>query len=108
MNIRNGIANLTEIFPAQGPASAAAAKSVGSGRDGTLADGTPADGTLAGDKAQLSATATQLAQSAGASDVRLDKVASIQRALEAGTYDVPTADVAQKIIGAMLSTDKQI
>jgi negative regulator of flagellin synthesis FlgM len=103
MNARNGIANLTEIFPAQGPASAAAAKSVGSGRDGTLADG-----PLAGDTAQLSATATQVAQSAAASDVRLDKVASIQRALEAGTYDVPAADVAQKVIGAMLSPDKQI
>ncbi len=103
MNARNGIANLTEIFPAQGPASAAAAKSVGSGWDGTLADG-----PLAGDTAQLSATATQVAQSAAASDVRLDKVASIQRALEAGTYDVPAADVAQKVIGAMLSPDKQI
>ena len=108
MNVRNGIANLTEIFPTQGPASAAAAKSVGSGWDGTLGDGILADGPLAGDTAQLSATATQVAQSAAASDVRLDKVASIQRALEAGTYDVPAADVAQKVIGAMLSPDKQI
>ena len=93
MNISNGIENLAQIFPAQRAPVATAAKS---------ADPPPSE-VLADDKAQLSAVATQVAQSAAVSDVRLDKVASIQSALQAGTYDVSAADVAKKIITSMLT-----
>jgi negative regulator of flagellin synthesis FlgM len=96
MNISNGIENLAQIFPAQSTPATASAKS---------SDPPKIEG-LANDKAQLSAVATQVAQSASVSDVRLDKVASIQSALQAGTYDVSAADVAQKIIASMLVSGK--
>jgi len=93
MNVSNGIENLAQIFPAQSAPLATAAKS----------SNPPPSEVLADDKAQLSTVATQVAQSSALSDVRLDKVASIQSVLQAGTYEVSAADVAKKIITSMLT-----
>jgi len=100
MNVRNGIDNVAQLFPAQTATASSISKAAGevSGE------------TLAGDKAQLSAAGTQVAQSAATSaitsDVRLDKVATIQAALQAGTYQVPAADVAKKVVDSLLAPDK--
>jgi flagellar biosynthesis anti-sigma factor FlgM len=93
MSIRNGIENLSQIFPAQAvqPTKIANGGSV------------PQSESLADDKAQLSAVAKQVAQTAGASDVRWDKVATIQSALQSGTYHVSAADVAQRVITSLLA-----
>jgi negative regulator of flagellin synthesis FlgM len=96
MNVRNGIENLSQIFPAQSTPGVAPAKSTNP----------PQSEGFGTDKAQLSEAATQVAQSATDSDIRLDKVASIQAALQAGTYEVSAADVAQKIIASMLESGK--
>jgi len=96
MNVRNGIENLTQIFPSQAGGTASTAQ---------IKNSQQSDG-LGNDKAQLSLVATQAAQSASASDVRLDKVANIQGALLAGTYSVAAADVAQKVLHSMLATEK--
>ncbi len=101
MNILNGIEDISQIFPAQPVTSAAAAKG----------NSSPQGETVEADKAQLSSFATQLAQSAAASDghmddIRMDKVASIQAALQAGTYQVSAADVAQKLVASMLGPEK--
>ena len=95
MNVRNGIENLTQIFPSQTASSAAASK-----------ESVPQSESLAGDKAQISEVAAQAAQSASSSEVRLDKVASIQSALQSGTYQVSAAEVAQKVIASMLPPEK--
>ena len=96
MNISNGIENLAQIFSAQPAPAASPAKSSNPSQSAALAS----------DKAQLSIVATQVAQSSSTSDVRLDKVASIQSALQAGTYDVAASDVAQKVIASMLAPGK--
>ena len=96
MNVRNGIENLAQIFPAQTPQSATSPQGANVSQNEVLA----------GDKAQLSSVGTQVAQSAAGSDVRLNKVASIQSALQAGTYQVPASDVAQTVIASMLSPGK--
>jgi len=54
----------------------------------------------------LSAAATEASQAAAEPDVRMDKVAAVQAALAAGTYDVPAAAVAGKVIDAMLAGGK--
>jgi flagellar biosynthesis anti-sigma factor FlgM len=57
----------------------------------------------AADGATLSQVGSQLATSAAtASDVRTDKVAALKAAIDSGSYNVPAADVADKLIGNML------
>ncbi len=96
MNVRNGIDSLTQTQQPQSPSTASAPKSAPAATGQTLSE----------DKAQVSLTASQIAQSSPVSDVRLDKVASIQAAIQTGTYHVSATDVAQKVITSMLSNDK--
>jgi flagellar biosynthesis anti-sigma factor FlgM len=96
MKIPNGIEDISQIFPSQQVTSAAA----------TRGNSSPQGETVEGDKAQLSGLATQLSQSATGPDVRMEKVASIQSALQAGTYEVSASDVAQKIVTSMLAPEK--
>jgi negative regulator of flagellin synthesis FlgM len=63
---------------------------------------TSSPSALTSDRATLSSAGSEVAQSANDSDVRLDKVASIQAALAAGTYNVPASAVASKMVDAML------
>jgi anti-sigma28 factor (negative regulator of flagellin synthesis) len=53
-------------------------------------------------KANLSRTASVAGQALSGSDVRFDKVAALQQSIAAGTYNVPAADVAAKVISALL------
>jgi negative regulator of flagellin synthesis FlgM len=96
MNIRSGIEDLSPILPSQSVASAPAAR-------GSIAS---QNESLNSDQAQLSVLATGVTQSTAISDVRLDKVANIQNALQSGTYQVSSADVAQKIIASMMEPEK--
>src|SRR5579863_9411602 len=98
MNIGNSIENLTQIFDPQTVTGAAPAK--------TASQHLAQNEIQRTDQAQLSTTASQVAQSAADSDVRLDKVASVQSALQAGTYSVPASAVAQKVIGSLLTAGK--
>lgn len=102
MNIGNNIENLTQIFDPQTVTGAAPAKSAAQ----NMTQNEPQKAGEKTDQAQLSTAASQVAQSATDSDVRLDKVASIQSALQAGTYSVPASAVAQKVVDSLLTTDK--
>ena len=100
MNIRSGIENLGFV-PLASPSTQAtnayaATKKI---------DNAATHETATEDQATLSNAASQVAQSAAGSDVRLDKVATIQTALQSGTYDIPALDVAKKIITSMLPTE---
>jgi len=95
MNIRNGIDNISQIFP-----SAAATSTLPGAALGKVQE----EG-LGGDQASLSVASGHLAQAAAVSDVRLDKVASVQSAIEAGTYNVAATEVAKKLVSSMLSMD---
>jgi len=55
---------------------------------------------------ELSSAGNEVALTAADSDVRLDKVANIQAALAAGTYNVPATEVASKIVDAMLENKR--
>jgi negative regulator of flagellin synthesis FlgM len=91
MNVRNGIDNPSQILPPAGLSGTAASSPLPRSQEKGLGN----------DQASVSVTAGQVAESASASDVRMDKVASVQNALQAGTYNVPASAVAEKIIGAM-------
>lgn len=54
------------------------------------------------DEAKVSTAAEMMARAMSGSDVRTDKVASLQQAIAAGTYSVPSSDVADKVISSLL------
>lgn len=54
------------------------------------------------DRATLSSAASQVASSSDDASVRMDKVASIQSALAAGTYNIPASAVASRLVDSML------
>ena len=58
--------------------------------------------TSAFDRASLSANAVLMAQALSGSDVRTDRVAALQQSIAAGTYNVSSSDVADKVISALL------
>lgn len=58
---------------------------------------------LKGDSATLSNAGAEISQGASGSEIRPEKVASIQAAIAAGTYHVPASAVAGKVVDAMLS-----
>jgi negative regulator of flagellin synthesis FlgM len=70
-----------------------------SGKSGS----TPSSGGLGSDLATLSSAASEVSETAGGDNVRLDKVAQIQSALAAGTYFVPASAVASKVVDSMLA-----
>jgi negative regulator of flagellin synthesis FlgM len=66
--------------------------------------GTTAPSALSSDRATLSSAGSEVAQTATDSDVRMEKVTSIQAALAAGTYNVPASAVASKMVDAMMGS----
>jgi negative regulator of flagellin synthesis FlgM len=92
MNVDNNLRGLQQLFPSQ-EVERSAAKTSG---DAALA---AQAGT---DQATLSTAASVAAAAAPDSDVRMEKVTAIQQALASGTYDVPAAEVARKMIDHML------
>ncbi len=63
----------------------------------------PAGSAFDTDRATLSNVASEVSQTISGEGVRAEKVAAVQAALAAGTYDVPAAAVASKLVDLMLS-----
>ena len=94
MDIRNSMDGLRSLLgvnptPAQAPQPKGSAAATGSAFDT--------------DRATLSTAANEVSQAMSDEGVRPEKVAEIQSALAAGTYDVPASAVASKLVDAMLS-----
>lgn len=96
MNATNRIDNLTRTAGVEPATSEIPARNVS----------TPQHAGLIQDLTQLSSAGRQIAQSVSEPDVRLDKVASIQGALQNGTYQVSASDVAQKVLDSMIDSSK--
>ena len=93
MDIRSSLDGLKSLLGVTPPATAATAPKSTS---------TAATSALSSDSATLSGAGSEVALTAADSDVRLDKVASIQSALESGTYSVSATAVASKMVDSML------
>ena len=93
MDIRSSLEGLRSFL---GVNAAAPAATEAKGSAQTSSSG------LTSDRATLSSAGSEVSQASAGSDVRMDKVQSIQAALAAGTYDVPAAAVASKMVDSML------
>ncbi|MGD0680587.1 MAG: flagellar biosynthesis anti-sigma factor FlgM [Terracidiphilus sp.] len=94
MDIRSSLEGLKSLLgtPEATPATTTQPKS-GSTTGGSA---------LSSDQATFSSAGSEVSQTAGDAGVRMDKVASIQAALAAGTYNVSASDVASKVVDSML------
>jgi flagellar biosynthesis anti-sigma factor FlgM len=97
MDIRNSLDGLKSLFGVESTSPAAARQT-----RNTRAD----ESALESDCATLSSAASEVSHAAHVDGVRAEKVASIHSALAAGTYDVPAAAVATKVVDAMLGGRK--
>lgn len=94
MDIRSSLDGLKSLLGAN-PAAPAAPQAVKNAASGSSA--------LGSDQATLSNAASQVSLAATDGGVRTGKVAEIQAALAAGTYNVPAAAVASRLVDAMMS-----
>ena len=98
MDIRSSLDGLKTLLGVTPPADAATQKA----RTGIASDAN----ALTRDRATLSSAGSEVSQSAADGGVRVGKVAEIQAALQAGTYNVPASAVASKMVDAMLERGK--
>lgn len=98
MDIRSSLDGLKTLLGVT-PATTTAAQKP---KSGSSVEGS----ALTSDRATLSSAGSEVAQSAADGGVRSAKVAEIQAALQAGTYDVPASAVAAKMVDAMLERGK--
>jgi negative regulator of flagellin synthesis FlgM len=96
MDIRNSLDGLKSLLGVN-PAVASAPQSKSSA--GAAASGSAFDS----DRATLSSAANEVAQAVSDEGVRPDRVAAVQSALAAGTYNVPASAVASKVVDSMLA-----
>lgn len=92
MNVNNNLQGLQQLFSSQ---------EVTRNESGKTETGS-AESQAGTDQATLSTAASLAAAAAPDSDVRMDKVAEVQKALADGTYNVPATEVAGKMIDHML------
>ncbi|MGB9408217.1 MAG: flagellar biosynthesis anti-sigma factor FlgM [Terracidiphilus sp.] len=94
MDIRSSLEGLKSLLgtPAATPAATQQPKS------GATAGGS----ALGSDRATFSSAGSEVSQTASDTGVRMDKVANIQAALAAGSYNVPAGAVASKVVDSML------
>jgi negative regulator of flagellin synthesis FlgM len=93
MDIRNSLDGLKSLLGVSTPAPAAPQSKSNSAVGGS---------GLGSDQATFSSAGSEVSQTGSEAGVRTDKVASIQAALAAGTYDVSASAVASKVVDSML------
>lgn len=99
MDIRSGLDGLKSLLGVT-PATQSGAQPVRGG------GGAKEAASAATDRATLSSAGSEVAQAAADGGARMDKVASIQAALAAGTYSIPPSAVASRMVDAMLSAGR--
>jgi negative regulator of flagellin synthesis FlgM len=98
MDIRSGLDGLKSLLGVAQPSPQPAQ---------TKSTSSAATEALTSDRATVSNAGSEVSSALGDSSVRADKVAGVQAALAAGTYDVPAGAVASKLVDAMLGGDHQ-
>jgi negative regulator of flagellin synthesis FlgM len=102
MSYASGIGNLQQATNAIAPSEAKRAVPVTVSDSVTDPSGTPSASLGHADQTSLSSVGGLVSQALEGSDTRPTKVAALQSAIAAGTYNVSSSDVADKIIQSLL------
>lgn len=94
MEIRSGLESLNSLLGVPATEAGSAQR--------TKASQAAENAGLMSDTATLSSAGTEASQAAGETSVRSAKVEAVRAALEAGTYSVPTREVASKMVDSMI------
>jgi negative regulator of flagellin synthesis FlgM len=95
MDIRNSLDGLKSLLGVTEPSVAQA----------QAKNNPPSTGALNSDRATVSSAGSEVANALVDTGVRTDKVAAVQAALAAGTYNVAASAVASKLVDSMLGED---
>lgn len=98
MSYTNGVGGLQQLLGSMTPTTAEPANHPS--RSGATA--APSSAANHADQTSLSSASGLIAQALDGSDTRAAKVAALQRAIVSGTYNVSSADVADKMIQSLL------
>ena len=98
MDIRNSLDGLKSLLGVTPPDTA---RTQPKGNPATAGAG------LSNDRATFSSAASEVSLTAAEPAIRTDKVASVQAAIAAGTYNVPASAVASKVVDSMLGGESQ-
>ena len=106
MSYSSGITNVQQGFDAIGAAASASASRTSKATQSLSSVSELAQAgtssTSAVDQTSLSQTSGLMAQAlSGSDDVRTDKVAELQQSIAAGTYNVSSSAVADKLISSL-------
>jgi negative regulator of flagellin synthesis FlgM len=93
MDIRSSLDGLKSLLGVMPPAPAAPQAKGNAGASGSA---------FASDRATFSSAGNEVSLTAADPGVRADKVAGVQAAIAAGTYNVPASAVASKVVDSML------
>lgn len=93
MDIRSSLDGLKSLLGVMQPAPSAPQAKGNTGASGSA---------FASDLATFSSAGSEVSLTPAEPGVRADKVAGVQAAIAAGTYDVPASAVASKVVDSML------
>lgn len=99
VNLAANVLNLSK--PSQTDASAAAKVAAQKSNSATVAPVSKPSG-VKGDQTTLSLASKLITTALAGSDVRTEKVASLQKAIASGSYNVSSSDVADKLLTSLL------
>jgi negative regulator of flagellin synthesis FlgM len=102
MSYNNGIGNLQQVLNSMTPATTQPASQAGEAAKAPKQHQAALARAEQADQTNLSSTSGVIAHALEGSDVRTEKVASLQQAIASGSYSVSSSDVADKIANSLL------
>ena len=102
MSYTNGIGNVQQVLSSLTPAATTPASQAGEAAKAAKPHLTASVSAQQADQTNLSSTSGVIAHALEGSDVRMEKVASLQQAIASGSYSVSSSDVAGKMVDSLL------
>lgn len=102
MSYTNGIGTLQQVLNSMMPATTQPASQTAELANAPKPHQTASAPAQHADQTNLSSTSGVIAHALEGSDVRMEKVASLQQAIASGSYSVSSSDVAGKMVDSLL------